>query len=100
MGTAPCFFAIFTKGSNFCDLLFASWRKKPIQMGSIPISLVIRHFFSFQNNPKNLDLAYKTDLDLWDCLGRVKLVLQQTFIGLIQLFLVILERGKPCLIAK
>ena len=31
--------------------------------------------FFFQNNPKNLDLSYKTDLDLWDCLGRVKLVL-------------------------
>ena len=31
--------------------------------------------FSFQNNPK--------DLDLWDCLGRVKLVLLQNFIGLI-----------------
>ena len=34
-------------------------------------------FFSFQNNPKNLDPSYKTDLDLWDCLGRVKPVLQQ-----------------------
>ena len=32
-------------------------------------------FFSFQNNPKNLDPSYKTDLDLWDCLGRVQLVL-------------------------
>ena len=32
-------------------------------------------FFSFQNNPKDLDPSYKTDLDLWDCLGRVKLVL-------------------------
>ena len=31
--------------------------------------------FSFQNNPKNLNLSYKTDLDLWDCLGRVKLIL-------------------------
>ena len=31
-------------------------------------------FFSFQNNPKNLDLCYKTDLDPWDCLGMVKLV--------------------------
>ena len=30
-------------------------------------------FFSSKNNPKNLDLSYKTDLDLWDCLGRVKL---------------------------
>ena len=32
-------------------------------------------FFSFQNNPKDLDPSYKTDLNLWDCLGRVKLVL-------------------------
>ena len=30
--------------------------------------------FSFQNNRKNLDLSYKTDLDLRNCLGRVKLV--------------------------
>ena len=39
--------------------------------------------FSFQNNPKNLDLSYKMDLDLRDCLGRVKLVLQQNCIGMI-----------------
>ena len=32
-------------------------------------------FFSFQNNPKNLDPSYKMDLEYWDCLGRVKLVL-------------------------
>ena len=32
-------------------------------------------FFSFQNNPKYLDPSYKMDLDLLDCLGRVKLVL-------------------------
>ena len=31
------------------------------------ISSVIRQFFSFQNNPKNLDPSYKTDLDLWNC---------------------------------
>ena len=30
--------------------------------------------FSFQNNPKGLDLSYKTDLDLWNCLRRVKFV--------------------------
>ena len=40
-----------------------------------------------------------TDLDLWDCLGRVKLVLCQNFIGLIQLFEVSLEGQKPRLIA-
>ena len=32
-------------------------------------------FFSFQNNPKDLDPSSKMDLDLLDCLGRVKLVL-------------------------
>ena len=40
------------------------------------ISWVIRrNFFYFQNNPKDLDPSYKMDLDLWDRLGRVKLVL-------------------------
>ena len=40
------------------------------------ISSVIRQeFFSIQNDPKNLDLCYKIDLELWDCLGMVKLVL-------------------------
>ena len=32
-------------------------------------------FFSFQNNPKVLDQSFKTDLELWHCLGRVELVL-------------------------
>ena len=36
---------------------------------------VIRQSFSFQNNPKDLDLSYKRDLDLWDCSRRVKMVL-------------------------
>ena len=49
------------------------------------ISSLIRQyfFFYFQNNPKILDLSYKTDLDLWGCLGRVNFVLQQNCIGLI-----------------
>ena len=46
-------------------------------------SLIRRCFFSFQNNPKNLDPSYQTDLNLWDCLMRVKPVLQQNCIGLI-----------------
>ena len=57
-------------------------------------------FFSFQNNPKNLGQSYMMDLDLWDCLERVKLELQQNCIGLIWLFVLILERGKPCLTAE
>ena len=32
-------------------------------------------FFSFRNNPENLDPSYKMDLDLWDCLERIKLIL-------------------------
>ena len=34
-----------------------------------------KEYYFIQNNPKNLDLSYKTDLDLWDSLGRVKLLL-------------------------
>ena len=30
---------------------------------------------SSQNNPKNQDPSYKTDLDLWDGLRRIKLIL-------------------------
>ena len=37
------------------------------------VSLVIRwSFFPFQNNPQNLGLSYKMDLDFWDCFGRIK----------------------------
>ena len=43
---------------------------------------------------------FKTDLDLWDSLGKVQLVLQQSFIGLMYLFVVILESGKSGLIAE
>ena len=52
-------------------------------------------FFSFQNHPKDLDPSCKMDLDRWECLGRVKLVLLQNFIGLIKLFEVILEGQNP-----
>ena len=37
-------------------------------------SAIRRKYFSFQNNPKDLDPSCKMDLDLWDCLGGVKLV--------------------------
>ena len=57
-------------------------------------------FYSFLNSPKNLDPSYKMDLDLCDCLGRVKLLFYQNFIGLIESFVVILERRKARLIAK
>ena len=36
------------------------------------------YFFGYKTElfpPRNLDPSYKTDIDLWDCLGRVKFVL-------------------------
>ena len=46
------------------------------------VSLCLQYFlgyktelFSFQNNSKNLDISCKMDLDHWDCLERVILIL-------------------------
>ena len=36
-------------------------------------------FFSFLNNPTDLDPSCKMDLDLWDCLGRVNIGIIATF---------------------
>ena len=47
-----------------------------VSMENYHISVAIRRsFVSFRNNSKNLDPSYKMNLDHWDCLGRVKLVL-------------------------
>ena len=60
-------YLIYVKVGEIYLLNLLSWQYR--------ISLVIRReFFSFQNNPKDLDPSCKTDLDLWYCLGRVKLV--------------------------
>ena len=32
-----------------------------------------------ENNPENQDSSYKMDLDPWDCVGRIKLLLKQNF---------------------
>ena len=34
------------------------------------------YFLPFQNNPKYLDLSYRTDLDIWDCLETEKINLK------------------------
>ena len=41
----------------------------------IPYSFGYKTDFPIQNNPKDVISSYKTDLDLWDCLGMVKHVL-------------------------
>ena len=74
-----------------------------VQVCSLILSTVFLRLLdgvlSFQNHLKDLDPSCKMDIDLWDYLGRVKLVLLQNFIGLIKLFEVILEGQKPRLIA-
>ena len=67
------------------------------------ISLVEARVFSFQSNAKNLDPSYKMDLDLWDRLGKVKLVAKFQSTDLVNSSLILeRERGgeEPCLIAK
>ena len=62
------------------DTLAAISRAGPeTQVSFYRISSIIREFFSFQNNPKDLDLSCKMDLDLWDCLGRVKICINTKF---------------------
>ena len=56
----------------------------------------IRHFL-LQNNLKNLDLSYETDLEFQECFGRENPILWQPFIQLIYLFRVVLGKGKPFL---
>ena len=67
---------------------------------SYQISLVIRQSFFFQKQYQRDLWDCLERIALWDCLGGVKLVLYQNFMGLIQLLVVILERGKPHLIAE
>ena len=56
------------------DLLDASLN--PFEVNCVPYFFDYKtSLFLFQNSPKNLDPSYKMDLDLWDCLGRVKLIL-------------------------
>ena len=65
------------------------------QKNNIIFLQLLDSFFFLLNNPKNLDLSYKMDLDLWDCFGRVKFVFEPNFIGLILLFVVSLKRENP-----
>ena len=52
------------------------WGDIAKNQNTVPYFFVYKtEFFSFQNNPKDLDSSYKMDLDLLDCLGRVKLAL-------------------------
>ena len=60
-------------------------------------SVIRRCFFFFQSNPKNQDPSYKTDLDLWDRKEGLNSYYSKISKGL---FVVIIERGKPRLVAE
>ena len=71
-----------TRTSEFCRMLSVCSRGTGEK--KLPYFLGYKtEFFPFQNSPKNLDPSYKIDLNLWECLRRLKLVSQQNFIGLI-----------------
>ena len=57
-----------------------------------------RVFFPYQNNPKNLDPSYKTDLDLWVYLGGYNLYYSKISLNL---YICRYSReGKTCLTAE
>ena len=59
--------ALFTKENDVCAIVRF--------FGLLPYFCgYIVDLFCLQTNPKNLDPFYKTDLDLWDFLGRVTLI--------------------------
>ena len=65
----------FTSFSVVFQPYLDNWRVKIEGCMWIPYFFGYKmEFFSFQNNPKDLDPSCKMDVDLWDCLGRVKLV--------------------------
>ena len=39
---------------------------------SVLCKFAVIRVLPFLNNPKDLDLSYKMDLDFWDCFGRKK----------------------------
>ena len=53
-----------------------------------------------KQSQKSRSIIYKTGLDLWDCLGRVKQIIIAKLHRTDLVIVVILERGKPHLIAK
>ena len=61
MGTDLCFCAIITKGNSFLNFLFAyiRWSVNLRFCFLIPYFFGYKtEFFSFQNNPKDLDLCW------------------------------------------
>ena len=56
--------------------MLPDWVSNPGPLTYESGALLIRQGFPLQNNPKNLDMSYKKDLDFWDCFGPETLILQ------------------------
>ena len=54
-----------------------------------------RRDLPFLNNPKDLDLSYKMDIDFWDCfeINNLHLITKKYGIGTLPCFSIILSRG-------
>ena len=92
MLSCHCIGQLYTFSWFLNDILGVAWKSVPYFLG-----YKTEFFFSFQNNPKNQDPSYKMDLVHWNCSGRVKLLFEQNFRGLIKLYVVILEKQNPVL---
>ena len=57
------------------DYLVHSSQAHPFEVLDKPVPCFLGYKTEFFSLPQNLDPSHKTELDLWDCLGRVKLVL-------------------------
>ena len=57
------------------ELLLKERMEQFLSFTNYCISSVVRQSFFIPKQFQNLDPSYKMVLDLWDCLGRVKLVL-------------------------
>ena len=78
------FCAILMQGKQLLrfTVIFSEWGNSSLQSSPQNRKDLLYFFgyktesFSFQNNPINLDSSSNTDLvELWDCLGRMKLLL-------------------------
>ena len=69
----PIVFINFTHYNADIKILCVRTVRSEPEQSDHCVPSVIRHSFCFlPNQKKNLDLSYKIDLDLWDCLRNVK----------------------------
>ena len=90
------------RNCNFCNLLYGSVviysylhvQRRHLKLLCYRISSAIRVYFFLPKNPKNLAPSYKTNLNLWDCLGRVKTRIIAKFYKTVSVICSLSRQGK------